>query len=271
MQPSQKWKRTTIANRLMVWTTAIVAFGTLCLAVAAIFQYLTARKQGETAAEQLRVVKEQSGIMQGQLNTMQESVDRQTRAIEQTQTLIDQQKEALGYARQGAGAASSQAEISDRSMRFGETAYITEQNSRVEPLRAGDKVKAEVTFVNAGNTPAYNATVEFHMHPLKEPVTQLPKINRTGKSSRVVIGPRVVWQIKPVTTGPMVEADMPLIESGIYRYYVWGVIRYTDIFNNNRWTRFCLVQNRDDKSLLDACPFGNEADHSTAKKKAKAN
>jgi hypothetical protein len=52
MPESEKWSRTHIANRLMVWTTAVVAFGTLFYAGAAVFQvYMQKRSADETAKQ----------------------------------------------------------------------------------------------------------------------------------------------------------------------------------------------------------------------------
>ena len=49
----QRWRKTTVANQAMVISTVFVAFGTLCLTVAAVFQYLTAREQSKIARDSM--------------------------------------------------------------------------------------------------------------------------------------------------------------------------------------------------------------------------
>jgi hypothetical protein len=47
----QRWRKTTVANQAMVISTSLVALGTFFLAIAAVFQYLSAREQARTARE----------------------------------------------------------------------------------------------------------------------------------------------------------------------------------------------------------------------------
>jgi hypothetical protein len=85
MNVFQRWKRTTIANKLMVWTTAVVAFGTVFYAGAALLQYRAAVDQAKTTAQQLQTMQAQSSVMQQQLKILEDqaaSMRRQTEVIE---------------------------------------------------------------------------------------------------------------------------------------------------------------------------------------------
>jgi predicted nucleic acid-binding Zn-ribbon protein len=96
----------------MVWMTSVVAFGTLCLAVAGVFQYLTIREQGKTAAQQLVVIKEQSNVMRDQLTEIH---DQANSLRQQTLTLTDSLTETQRLVRQndqGVKAAQDQARAS---------------------------------------------------------------------------------------------------------------------------------------------------------------
>lgn len=143
MKPSQRagWKKTHIANRLMVWMTSIVAAATLWLAVAAIFQYLTAREQSRAATEQARAASEQVNAMRGQLDTMK---DQANSMREQTNAL----KESLGLTNRAVGAAEKQANTSQVAARAAEiSAKATEKNAQMAQETLRPVIDARVMMI----------------------------------------------------------------------------------------------------------------------------
>ena len=61
MKDSQRWRKTTIANRVLVISSCFMALATGFLATAAIIQYLTLRGQLRTMQAQQATMQEQAG------------------------------------------------------------------------------------------------------------------------------------------------------------------------------------------------------------------
>jgi vacuolar-type H+-ATPase subunit D/Vma8 len=153
------WRRTSVANRRMVWLTGIVAFGTVCLGVASLFQYLAARQQANTARELAITAREQSNVMQRQLNTME---DQANSMKAQTNTLND----SLTETRKSVSAAEKQAEAS--MSQAATSGKIVAQNERM--------VKAAETQASAAKTTTnINSQIIVGLQPI------LISLNQNGQ------------------------------------------------------------------------------------------
>ncbi|MDX6531258.1 MAG: hypothetical protein QOH41_3548 [Blastocatellia bacterium] len=180
MNSSQKggWKRTSLANRRMVWLTAIVAFATLCLAVASLFQYLTARQQSKAATEQAGTAKEQANSMREQTNTLKSSLDETRKAANAavtqanaslsqagtSQKLVQQNEQSVIAAIAQAKAAQGSTATAQDALRVAREQFLRDTRPyvwsaffKLFDIEPGKKLTANVGFVNYGKSPA----VEF--------------------------------------------------------------------------------------------------------------
>jgi len=167
MKLSQRWKQTTIANRLMVILTAIMAVATLFLAVAAIFQYLTAREQSEAAKQQASVAREQAEVMRRQLNSMDRglveaakqadaSVDAAKAAKDSATaavTVIEQNEDLVKAANAQARASEKSSQIASRALVVGAQAYL-DVALELPKIVPDEETEFNVTIINEGNSPA---------------------------------------------------------------------------------------------------------------------
>lgn len=230
------------------------SFAVIVYAVVAIFQWQAMERQARST--------------EAQLKAMQEQADRMTKSIEQTQTLIGQQQEALGYARRNAESAEKSVsatqrgvDISEQSMRFGEAAYMVVQGANVSEFQIGQPVQTIVTFLNAGNTPAYKvdiwANIDFRDAPVPAPMPPLKKSK--GEESKGIVAPKgIINQSSSIENFVMTEDALKTINQQRFRLYIWGRARYEDIFNRYRWTTFCMVHKLGTRNF-DVCPNNNEA------------
>ncbi|HEV8427563.1 MAG TPA: hypothetical protein VGQ41_06595 [Pyrinomonadaceae bacterium] len=93
-------------------------------------------------------------------------------------------------------------------------------------------------IVNFGQTPAHN--VQFaHMIAVK-PFQEIPEASPESVDwviPGVPLAPTMSIE-KPLLLGKISEADMAKLHDPQYRLFVWGVIRYEDVFYKTRYTRF---------------------------------
>jgi hypothetical protein len=126
----QRWKQTTIANQLMVITTAVVAFGTLFYVGVAIFQYCLMKESARQASEQTdRLI----AATQRMADTTVEALKEAKRSNEETAKRAER---AIQVSRDFADAATSQAETSKKSAKAAESSATAAQKG-VEVMRSG--------------------------------------------------------------------------------------------------------------------------------------
>jgi hypothetical protein len=247
----------------MVWLTAIVAFATLCLAVAALFQYLTARQQSKAAIEQAGTVKEQANVMQRQLNTMQ---DQANSAREQTNTL----GQSLGETRKSVNAAERQAsasmvqantarqavEVSTRSLQMEQRPIVVVSFINLkDDVKAGEKTSATVAIVNTGRTPAVKAQIVHHIgFALGQEPPPVSGPEPPEEPSVAVLAPNVVFPNDVMTEHAITDQEFNGLTIAKYRVFVWGQITYDDLFGNHYRTEFCALIPGLKKHLFAVCP-----------------
>jgi hypothetical protein len=191
--------------------------------------------QAKTMAEQLKVMREQGEHAKGQLAAM----------LAQEKAMRDSLDETR------------------KTARYSEAAYIAIKDANLIQLEQGKRAQARLVFVNAGNTPAYNAKFYTHIElreaPLPDNVPNLIVIGGQPASQNIVAanGGERIQTVE--TTADLMADAIKRIQLGDSRFYVWGIATYEDIFGRKRWTRFCLVQPRNSMKL-DSCGNNNEAD-----------
>lgn len=149
-----------------------------------------------------------------------------------------------------------------KAVQYSETAYVAVKDASLTQFEVGKKIAAGLTFVNAGNTPAYNERsycyIELRDKPLPPNLTDFQDIGE--EPSMHIIPPNGGVRHQLVETEVVLTDQMRgLVEQGRYQTYVWGIVTYEDIFGREHWTKFCLVQYKN-SARLDGCGNNNEAD-----------
>jgi hypothetical protein len=139
--------------------------------------------------------------------------------------------------------------------------YVFATEGRVVNLaNPGLAPVAQVIIKNAGQTPAYNVTcaIGFGADPPIDPDQIVPR-NVTTKAS---LAPGGDTEQRSEAPGPLNSALHAHILRGTKVLYVFGVIRYADIFETKHFTRYRFMTDGDThkSGSLIICAEGNEAD-----------
>ena len=166
----QRWKQTTIANQLMVITTAVVAFGTLFYVGVAIFQYYLMKESARQASEQtdrlIAATQRMADTTRDALNeakkSNEETAKRAERAIQVSRDFADAATSQAETSKKAAKAAESSATAAQRGVEVAKSgivianrAYISIDKMRfLNPLEPNKPVILIFEFVNDGNSSA---------------------------------------------------------------------------------------------------------------------
>jgi len=186
MPESEKWSRTHIANRLMVWTTALVAFATLFYAVATAFQvYLFHKNAAETARQTDRLI----DASEKQATVIREALEETKRSNREA---AERAERTLNATEKQADASSTQANVSERMARQNEgliEATRSQANtSQVAARAAEESAKISKRAYEAGLVPRIyflGSKMKEDIEPSKSPVIQLLVANGGGKAERL--------------------------------------------------------------------------------------
>lgn len=163
------------------------------------------------------------------------------------------------------GAAYSVAAFRQLSlMQNAQRAWVTvDQMSFNVPLEVGEMPRVSVFIINTGNSPALNVefsgTVVGRENLVEDDLRQ--PVRHDQPFSRMIIAPRA-------TTHFIVQCDEPIankIQLALMqlrqnmRLYVYGQVRYQDIFRKSRTTDFCYSWGGLNNDVFLGAEFGNDA------------
>ena len=105
-----------------------------------------------------------------------------------------------------------------------------------------DAPEAEVMIKNFGQTPAYNVRQWIHMwitdHPLR---AALPEPPQDFKMSVDVLGPGSYSTMLMPKQPPVPAASIPLLGTSEGTIFIYGEVRYRDVFGKDRFTKYRLI------------------------------
>ncbi len=135
-----------------------------------------------------------------------------------------------------------QADISSKQMINGERAWITVDNLESKEVKEQVPRSVIITIVNSGNSPALNTIMLTTWGVKESELIPMPDIDETSEptAAHVVIGAR---SAKRQNAQPFNLSDeqVRLINQQTHSLYVWGIVRYEDIFGQGHITKFCEV------------------------------
>ena len=170
MDNFQRWKKSSIANQLMVITTTVVAFGTLFYVGVAVFQYYLMKESAiEASAQTDRLIAATQRMADATLKALdvtkksnKETADRAERAIRVSKDFADAaasqaetSKKTAKAAEISASAAQNGVEVVKTGILIANRAYISIDKMRfLNPLEPNKPVSLVFEFANDGNSSA---------------------------------------------------------------------------------------------------------------------
>lgn len=198
----------------------------------------------------------QTSYMEGALRATEEatkaakiSADAATASVEQNQTALE-------------------------TARLDQRAWMLVKHVTTPVFEIGKPLRAIVTFVNKGNTPAIEVSMRLTNEALPPGVKPaFSELKPALGGSRGIIGPEVeIWFSHPLTLTPqhgvgvLSKEDFGALVSGEKTICMHGRAEYKDVFGRTQWLKFCYVmrtfQDQDTPSGYDVTwevfPLGND-------------
>lgn len=194
--------------------------------------------------------KEHTQILQSQLASFQD----ETKILQSQLVSFQEQNKIL---QSQLASFREQTKISQSQLINQTRAWITVKGVSHQEIKAGQKLISSIEFINSGNSPALNLTIHNNCAIRKiPPPTPMELIPFKGEPSSAVLGPQIISQ--SIITGDilMTEELINGIETGDLHIYVWGIVKYDDIFGQHRQTGYCF-KNKLGTTRFDACPENN--------------
>jgi hypothetical protein len=241
------WKQTSTSNKLMVWTSILVAFGTLFYGGAAVFQYCLMKSTADSADVQTKKLINEAGRMATAMETSNVQAQKALEAsIKQAQKALDI---SVGNAKLDQRAWVGPIEATEPLFSDGsDKVYVKE----------GMKTTLGVVVINTGKTPALKHRHKIGMHIIKAETALVPDYPTTKTPSSITViqpGGRVIEEVTSNTV--MTKELLDKLSSGDYILYLHGIINYEDIFRVPHETTFCMYLKPNLKTLS-ACETYNE-------------
>jgi hypothetical protein len=123
----------------------------------------------------------------------------------------------------------------EKQLRITQRSHLAIEPSGVFPLVAPQTV-GRISIRNVGGVPARNVRWFMHQEVTSNLQVKVFPIQENDMGQRNVVPPGIAMdfgQSWPITSSQIAE-----IKRGS-AYYVWGIVRYTDVFGGDRFTRFC--------------------------------
>jgi hypothetical protein len=234
----QRWKQTSVANKLLVYTGVLVAFGTLFYAGAAVFQICLMKENArETAKQNDKLIMEAKRIAE----TMEENNHQNKIALDAS---LKQSQKAL--------------DVSIENARLDQRAWIVIKDVKFEhALTVGEVNSFSLTFLNTGKTPAQNVRFKYtsRVHVPGKP----DSVKAVPSDEELSLGPEAKFVVRGFTEPPRLnEADVVGFESGTIVFTLFIEVTYHDVFQKKlHKTTYCGFYKPENKPHFTLCNSGN--------------
>lgn len=127
-------------------------------------------------------------------------------------------------------------------------------------------VDVEIHVKNLGATPAFDVMGLSWMTMAKWPLPKSFTFSgpSTGPAATSMIPPGGIAHYHTGTSRPLTTEELAAVERGDLRLYIYGQIRYTDVFGHAHWTNFCHASTSLGKqgfsTAMVKCDQNNDAD-----------
>jgi hypothetical protein len=206
----------------------------------------------EKSAQASRDFADTAGDIKDSIDTAVDKLDAQAKGIEQSRK-----------SSQSASAKALNASIN--SSRLDQRAWIGAADT-VFTFSPNDPIKVEIGVTNVGKSPAVDvisrmAAITKHSGSSLQ-ISDISYVPTIKENSNGTMYPGQKFPLKTFSSdvvSPLQAAFIEKLSSGSDVVYVFGEIRYKDIFSRQHWTHFCIIVNKDLKSGA-PCALYNDSD-----------
>jgi hypothetical protein len=236
----QRWKQTTIANKALVFSGAIVALGTIVSTGALVLQICITRENNRKAGEQTQQLISAADAQAKAAQSFSDSAGKINTGIGTAVDKLNLQATKLDESVKQATRLAKATEIANANVINNDRpwmgAYFTEVG-----FEKGKVPTFTMTFINTGKSPAkvtHAQTLSTNQNYGDNPVY----FAETFLGSVTIIVPNQTsvstWQENPAI--PITETAMEAYDSGVASYRIYANIEYTDIRTKHQyWTHVC--------------------------------
>lgn|GEM_PF-4565947 len=197
---------------------------------------------------------------------------------------LDQMREQTSQQKRSADSAAGQLDESRNSLQLDQRAWVGLDSITNPVVTVGNNVSFQISFRNSGRTPANGVSIQAGLQSFPGPPQPLDPllISRIGKTKVALDLSGVVFTVvggsRPVIVPGAGEVTIltsrdpltimvyqQLASAFAQTLYVWGNVKYRDIFGRAHTTRFCQWWNPPDSGLKNpnSDPMRYCADHNS--------
>jgi hypothetical protein len=142
-------------------------------------------------------------------------------------------------------------------------AYIDLRWAEIQDFEVGEQPSVMVTFRNVGQTPAKDVrvTIRLQLRPANEPPDNV-EIEGGPGASKSTVASRGKFKADVAMAGLLTADQYRAVEDGEAALFLYGIVRYDDIFGNSRFTRLRWALTADGMlyrgNTFQACEDGND-------------
>ena len=262
MTIAQRWRQVSLPNKAIVFTSVMVAAGTLFYAVMAACQVAIMNTSARESASQVDKVVDATNT------SIEKAVKASASAID---TAIQKNKEALDEAltqnrnelRESIRQSKAALDTSIQASRLDQRAWVGVDKSYI--TRMSDPFVSYVDLRNTGKTPAYNlrraSAYMISGHVVDGPapafITTLEKTfkEKTAKRSLIPGGTTI---LESDDADSYVAKEWKAISEGQKFLYIYGRLEYDDVFLAHHTTTFCFYLRNPAEKQYAICEAYNE-------------
>jgi len=126
----------------------------------------------------------------------------------------------------------------------------------IYPNTTGTNIYFQVSIKNFGKTPALQTTIWLDQG---DDISDVYSFNPTNLPEKFAILFPDDGGSLDTSFHPIIPAIRQFISTYHFHWYIYGIVKYSDIFKTNHWTRFCWDVT--DFGSFQATPLGNSCDN----------
>lgn len=145
-----------------------------------------------------------------------------------------------------------------QTRREAERAWVNVTEVSTLPTVQGREPSARISFANNGHTPSWDTAIAYQVAiaPQYPAVVDPPE---ESYRNALVIAPGAHSHVDIGVTEGFTQDQLAQFRSGEQKMYIFGVFRYSDLYKNRHFSRFCFNYDMPSQAFV-PCPSYNSAD-----------
>jgi hypothetical protein len=261
MKLIHRWKQTSLANKLLIFVSAIVAFSAIFQAYMTYCQYNLMKESDIQATKQTeRMIKSSERIADNSAKALDEAKKVNKDTAERAERAIKSSEAFSEAAKLQVVTAKKSLESSIETFRTEQRAWVVCKSMKFKKDLKADEINPfQIIFTNTGATPALHVRIKVTS---RTETKNIPDIsNRNTLEEDVFIGPGK--EIEFTTNTQPLKLSQETIDGLNLKTIVFTVfvkVTYQDIFKNDHTTEFCAFYSPETKPDFRICDSGNAID-----------